>query len=830
MEKENPDLQKQIAELKKAQEADQKKFDALAEKAAALLAQKEASQKEEASPEIQTEPTIEEEEKETPAEPITEETPKNSEPENPEIEEKRKSIWNIFRKKEKNPVPLLSEEEVEKFRKEAQESEEKKQAIRESILNKKVDRGEIETRKSSFYGKANKGLDWLENLGKDENGENQKGVKGVVNRSLKTGINLALIGAISFVSVEKAAEMGYGTATALGKGPAAYLLTKIGIGTGISLLIHEGQSHLHKVKKIFNKENNTPVNITGEEKERIKKRKKIIKEIVMIGITAGAGAALTGGMAVPLAALSGIFMSKLIKTAFSEEKNAIARKNKMERILKKYKPENLEGDLEKIQNEITEKIGQWEERRKFWIKVARGAAALVTSIAVLEASGFTHDTHDASAAHDTHDQENNLGNQEGEKTVVDKPDETNPEEVNPETQPEEAQPEETNPETNPDSGGTDADTQPENNNMVDNTEKVQEFMKTSSTRNAIDFGKYDPEAEAESFNSRGGTLSFEDVSGHRIEVPYSSLGSIKTIQNLKAEMTKYYGGVEKIPAGTIDTHFTDMQGDVHDQVLLKGETFEKIKDGDMFNSAPAQEQTSVNQDLTNQQINPVTGESMEPLGGENLNEQQINPVTGEPMEPIGTENIVGQQINPITGEPMTPVGVEHLNTENLSEQQINPVTGEPMEPIGTENNSGNTQAVENNINQNSEQSSTSEETNSGIITKENPYGLSTEQLTEAKTVYENNLSKLFPNQEAMETWKSIADSHNTRAEIVIDMNPAEVKPEYSPLVSFMQKLKEVTGLEPLAKNLIYPGETNSEYILRAAQKAAELGQLDKIKL
>ena len=50
------------------------------------------------------------------------------------------------------------------------------------------------------------------------------------------------------------------------------------------------------------------------------------------------------------------------------------------------------------------------------------------------------------------------------------------------------------------------------------------------------------------------------------------------------------------------------------------------------------------------------------------------------------------------------------------------------------------------------------------------------------------------------------------------------------LVSYLNKLHEVTGLNPIEGTLINTAETNSEYIERALLKAEEMGQLDKVKL
>lgn len=233
----------------------------------------------------------------------------------------------------------------------------------EKTTKEKLESGPLSSR---LKGDVLKGLDKWENFGKGE-----EGVKGFAKRFTKMAVNLALIGAISSVSVEKFAEIGVGTASALSGGATSYLGRKMAIGLGIGGAVELGG------KKI---------------PDKVKKWLPYIMAGASVGVTA-----LTGGLApaaaVGLSSAAGYFSSRLIKGKYSSEQiiknEEDAKKNFQERI---KNGETL--TIDEIEKEYTKILKKYENQR-VWGRLLDGAkklgvGALVSSIS-LEASGFARD-------------------------------------------------------------------------------------------------------------------------------------------------------------------------------------------------------------------------------------------------------------------------------------------------------------------------------------------------------------------------------------------------------------------------------------------------------
>ena len=164
------------------------------------------------------------------------------------------------------------------------------------------------------------------------------------------------------------------------------------------------------------------------------------------------------------------------------------------------------------------------------------------------------------------------------------------------------------------------------------------------------------------------------------------------------------------------------------------------------------------------------------------------------------EYVVPEQVNPITGEVID----QNNPSENIVPEQINPVTGEVID--------------QNNI-------------NNPVEIGGNTYGLTPEQVAEVNQVNEENINHLFGDKTTF--WDNVKDSHqeNLTADKMMHMRIYEgLNEDTKKLVSYLNKLHEVTGLNPIEGTLINTAETNSEYIERALLKAEEMGQLDKVKL
>lgn len=441
---------------------------------------------------------------------------------------------------EETASKYLTPKEMVKIGTEAQEEQEERR-LREEEKEKipmEARLGEIELKrkndleKGPLSARIKNGV--INGIEKWENWGKEKGVKGYAKRFTKMAINLALIGAISSVSVDQLAKAGIGTAAALSGGVTSYLGRKMVIGLGIGGIMEAGG------KKIPDKV------------------KKWMPYVLGIG-SIGAATLLTGGVAGVAAGLSfgaGLAFSKLVKGKFSAEQIKKREEEARQKLLEKLgKGGEIidENRLREIEDEYTKILKKYENQR-IWGKLLDGAkklgvGALVSTVS-LEASGFAHELHQPKVE---------TGHQaeiKHEAEIKHQAELKHEAEVKHEAE---------------------IKHEIEANRAIEQ-KSVQEFMKTNSTQEAIKLGLYNPGAETESAFVQHGTMSFVDENGHRIEVPLSSHGAIQTIHDLKNKILQEYGGdITKVPAGHIDMHYADMKGIEHDQILIKGDTVEQYQ-------------------------------------------------------------------------------------------------------------------------------------------------------------------------------------------------------------------------------------------------------------
>ena len=94
-------------------------------------------------------------------------------------------------------------------------------------------------------------------------------------------------------------------------------------------------------------------------------------------------------------------------------------------------------------------------------------------------------------------------------------------------------------------------------------------------------------------------------------------------------------------------------------------------------------------------------------------------------------------------------------------------------------------------------------------------------------IYQHNITHLFPDNN-IKIWDDIK---NISAEKFMDTYKGDnIKDVYSPLVSYVHKLEEVSGLKPNTETLVSPAESVTQFIGRALKKIQEAGQLDKVTL
>jgi len=109
---------------------------------------------------------------------------------------------------------------------------------------------------------------------------------------------------------------------------------------------------------------------------------------------------------------------------------------------------------------------------------------------------------------------------------------------------------------------------------------------------------------------------------------------------------------------------------------------------------------------------------------------------------------------------------------------------------------------------------------------ENPFDLTGKQLIEVYNVSERNLDTVMPG-ELMKEWNVVK---YLDAKSIYNDETLEKDEKMGRLFSYLHKLKEETGLSPRGRGLFHRAEDTQEYIMRALQKAAEEGVLDKVKL
>ncbi|HEU0085687.1 MAG TPA: hypothetical protein VFQ59_01890 [Candidatus Paceibacterota bacterium] len=113
---------------------------------------------------------------------------------------------------------------------------------------------------------------------------------------------------------------------------------------------------------------------------------------------------------------------------------------------------------------------------------------------------------------------------------------------------------------------------------------------------------------------------------------------------------------------------------------------------------------------------------------------------------------------------------------------------------------------------------------------ENIYGLSISQFFAANETFnglKNNLLEPFTDEKARLNFEDTLVKGN--ADAYIGTNTSGVSKELLPVHTLVNKLHEITGLEPYSKTPLYPPETSINFIYRATSNAALSDQLGEIK-
>jgi len=285
------------------------------------------------------------------------------------------------------------------------------------------------------------------------------------------------------------------------------------------------------------------------------------------------------------------------------------------------------------------------------------------------------------------------------------------------------------------------------------------------------------------------------------EVEFSSRGAIQTIDNLKEQIHHDYPDISKAPASVQEFMNTDS-------------TQEAIKLG------------FYNPDSPSESMFVLKGSTFSFDEHGNLSYHDIK--TGEDHMLIGEQGDVEKYHGQMFDSDKSGIGTDippaeyTIEAEAPADQYAVP----PQEsPVGQEGNQYAVSSQESPVaNVAGEEKLASDQVSSG----EN---LTPEQMAEVKQTYDDNINHLFGDKTTF--WDNVKDSHqvNLTADKMMHLRIYEgLNEDTKNLVSYLNKLHEVTGLDPIEGTLITPAETNSEFIKRALQKAAEMGQLDKVNL
>jgi hypothetical protein len=734
-----------------------------------------------------------------------EEQKKIDEEANKKLEEEKKKLEEEEKKKlEQEKKKMEAETEAEKKAREEKEKaywESRKKMlegktpleIRDILIREVELRKEAEIENGPLGARIKSGIS--KGIETWDNWDNIKGFKGYAIRFTKMAASLALIGVAASYSVEGLTRFGL-SASALSGGMTSVVGKKIAFGLGFGALM-----------EVFSK---------------MSPKKRKAMQLIMMTASAGVAVATSGvwmaGAAVGGAAAAGYGLSKLVQGRFSEQKI----KERFEKIKKENVIDinKLQETSEKFQRDYDLALRKAESTR-IWRKLAGGVAALVGSVAVLEASSYVHDLNDAKIPEENNseatagDKPESTAGDKPESTAGDKPESTagDKPESTAGDKPESTagdKPESTagdKPEsTAGDKPESTAGDKPEST-AGDKPELVKVISETKN-----------PEINIVQAEANGGQ------------------GAISTLRELQAKLGEEYKGVDKLPENVDHIINTDAHELAKEYGLYRpGEDAESAK-------------VYVGDKMT---FNKETGEVVftHVRGGEDVLQQGVEYKGGMfDSGKIGTvsENTAGNA-DPFANSAPIPNGEEMPSRFLETHPQVAPGEGNFAnsssipngEDVGSSFIDNNPQVApdmnqegstvvknENDFNREEAQGSNNNTSvKNESVTNNND--LSPRELRQVDRVFDRNLDELFPNKQDMVLWDKFKGSN---AADFYYRDPSVIEPEYESLHSYLHKINEVTGLEPKEGPFFTEQENNAEYIQRGLEKAALLGKLDQVKL
>lgn len=628
-----------------------------------------------------------------------------------------------------------------------------------------VRKNNIETSKG-LGAKIIRGFDRYESYGKGETGP-----KGFAKRMTKVAINLALVGAISSISVDQLAKAGIGSATALGAGVTSNILRKFGMGLGFSAAF-EGANAI--------KSNNKYVG--G------------FKKALPYMISAGAiGVSLAGGAyAVGAASALGLFASKVFKGAFTKEKIESRQGRAREKLLAEIKARGKtidERDIAKFERKM-EKILKKYERQRIYGRIIDGVLKLTIASAissvVLEASGITQDhIHNQNIEKTPTENTNGASDSTQDSTKTNNSDTTNMTKTPPPT-------------------ASDTNQTPDSTNVGHNQNIDQSTgSHIGDVKQSIDNVKMD---DILVHKGEGIENSFIRQIEHNHELA-KELGFKGDFNDTKAlhEFAGRQAHVIAIKEGYVDNNGGEVRIAEADKIgyEIKMENghvsvVERTSGGDIV-------ETHHEGDKFEEQIDK----------GEYIKEHNVSQtVHTDKIEethhiPEGDTNfIVPEQVNAETGETIDLKNIQETpHVEENGNFKVPEQVDVKTDTTGTDHG--------NNIINGSE-----------IVRN----GLTQVEIDHVHDVFNNNIDHLFSERPRAD-WETI--QKNISAERIFELaQKGEIAREFSPLVEHMSKLEKLTDVHPYTQDILHPDgpETIPHFIGRALEEAEKIGVIDQVTL
>ena len=642
------------------------------------------------------------------------------------------------------------------------------------IENKLAGKGE------RMMAAVSKGIEKWDNFGKAE------GIKGYAQRFLKTGISLAMIGAVSGLSVQKLADLGIGTASALGGGLTSYLGKRMAMGSAMAGIM---------------------ALVPGD-------KKKWVSGVLV----AGAAGAVVAGAGVMV---GGIVASSAIGLGLAHLTKKYTKKieNRMEKIKEgQINLDTLDADIEKMEKEMAETLRKAQSTR-IKGKLLEGATAIAGSMAALEIMGGIHNlqTHpETPAATQAHKESDVAPTSTPASTPTPTPAHPAPGTPQPEVTPHAAvtpaEPAQTAATTTPEAAPT-AEVNPDA--VVHQGQGVEHALIRQIENNpklAQELGytgDIDDKAALHAFAGKEAHVialdtGYADNAGHEIRVAEAD----KVAYELKTE-----NGQPVVTERTVDGTVTDMHH-VGDKFETEREKYEY-----QYQKTPPMESPVMGASPNVAVENEIGRDAFRDVRfGENLQEHAIT--SNIPAEHhFRTEEAIrtqlGEQYKSIDTTKIAPEGGNILGDNPIPRPQPGGVIwkGESAE----ESNTGPL-IVSHGI-------------TNGLVG--NHFALGTESLKEVNNLYEHNLHTIFPaasGEFSLAPWItdfSHRDAHHL-LENSMEANATDPNSPFDQMVHYMHKLKDLApDIKPRNGFLGIGKEDAAHWIARALQSLAKNGKLDQ---